>query len=375
MRSCLLDLIKKSSESVEKRNPFVYYEVDGYKIDNTHLAKWYEKEFGTTAKFVYRDFSDLKKQLQTTKIDLEHDYNSDFLKFLRSNYDHVHLLFSGGADSLTILEKAYFDQIKLDETITLVIEDIELPCNREYKNLALPKLEKYKQTISKTTILEYSFDSVADYFKDPYTFFSITTDPIIPVNFSIAVRDALKNYNNIENSCLIKGSDKPTLMFYNSKWYSVLVDASLDGDQMIPNIIYFWLDIKNIKSLLKDSICYKNYIVDNNLHKKTDETQFFKVGKSSLENSIINRSCVDDWETQFEKDNNKKNSKLKKRIIDAVNGNHNKLLANYYTACNTFYKIFPDALTLEGQNQYNTGKFAWIIDLETFDVYTQEEFF
>ena len=375
MKRCLLDLVEKSSKNVEKINPFVYYEVDGYKIDNTHLTKWYEREFNTTAKFVYRDFHDLKKHLKEIDINLEHDYNLEFLKYLKNNYSHVHLLFSGGADSLTILEKSYYNNIKLDETITLALENIDLPCNEEYRKLALPKLKKYREIINKVTILEYSFDLVANYFKDPYTFFSVTTDPIIPVNFSIAIRDALKKYEKNDDICIIKGSDKPTLMYHNSKWYSVLIDSSLDGDQMIPNIIYFWLDIKNIKSLLKDSICYRNYIINNNLYKDDDQTQFFKAGKSPVENAVINRSHVDNWEVQFEKDNNKTRSKLKQRIIDAVNGNHNNVLSNYYTACNTFYSFFPEALTLEGQKEYNAGKFAWIIDLETFDVYTQEEFF
>ena len=59
-------------------------------------------------------------------------------------------------------------------------------------------------------------------------------------------------------------------------------------------------------------------------------------------------------------------SKAVQRVHDAIDQNHYDLLINYYTAKKTFNSILPDFDT-------DSGKFAWLIDMDTLEVYTQKQ--
>ena len=40
----------------------------------------------------------------------------------------------------------------------------------------------------------------------------------------------------------------------------------------------------------------------------------------------------------------------------------------------TFYEVFPETKTESGLKEYhNNGKFAWFIDLDSLEIYTQDE--
>ena len=43
----LLDIVKQSSEQVEKENWRYYYQADEYKFNNVFLASWYEHTYNS----------------------------------------------------------------------------------------------------------------------------------------------------------------------------------------------------------------------------------------------------------------------------------------------------------------------------------------
>lgn len=369
----LLDLVNQSNSRVHQTDHFCYYEVDGFKIDNKHLVSWYEKTYNTTATFVYRDLDIIKQNLKKCVIDLNYDYNAEFIKHLRSKYKKVNLFYSGGADSETILNTAQKIDFRFDETITLVVDNIDLPCNIEVKELALRGLEKYKKNIKKPSIIAYTFDDVEKYFANEYSYFAGPCDAMVPLGFGAAKYSSLQQYFHHKDSCFIKGNDKPQIVYYNNKWYATMIDSDIDGDQCIPNVVYFWLDADNIKSYIKESILYRDYIIQTNFD-NTKSLQFFKPSSDPASNSVINRVCVDNWKIQFKKSDSKLNHKSQQRLTDALSNNRYNLLVNYFSSYKMFNSIFPETVYPEGlENYHQQGKFAWFIDLDSLQVYTQNE--
>jgi hypothetical protein len=371
----LLELCKLSNDRVESQNPFCFWEVDGYKLDNKHLVMWYEKSYGTKAKFVYRDYDLLKDNLKNTTIDLDHYYHLDFLKYLRSRYKTVKLLYSGGTDSATILDMAYLNNIMIDDTITLFIEDINLPSNSEQKNIAIPGLEKYKSIIGKSHMVKIGYDVIETHFKDHYSFFSSPCDCNFPVGFSAAKYGPLEEYQSGNDTCIISGIDKPEIVFYNGRWYATMIDNAVAfGDQSVTNLLPFYMDARNIKGYVKDCILYRNWLIKKNRVSR-DNWQLFRCSAPVGEQSrIINRIDVDNSEYLIA--NNKavtNGEKHQLRFKECFGLGNFTFFTKYFKAVETFYNVFPDVRTESGLKKYHSnGKFAWFIDLDSLEVHTQD---
>ena len=80
---------------------------------------------------------------------------------------------------------------------------------------------------------------------------------------------------------------------------------------------------------------------------------------------MLGRSKVTNGDRQHFKNQKYDSRKAVQRTRDAIDANHCDLLVNYYTAKKTFYNILPD--------YNNPGKFAWFIDIDTLEVFTQEQ--
>ena len=352
-------LIEQSTKRVEEQNHPYYWCADGYKFDNKNLALWYEKEKGSFATFVDSQIDGIREQLQTP-IDMDRNYNVDYLKYLQSKYREMHLFFSGGSDSVTVLETAVDNNIKIDKLICLVCDDIELECNREIRRCALPAIEKNRDHFGTSEIVSTTFNQHAVAYKDPLAFFNISG--AVTTQF----RSALDTNPNIvlqKDTVYIKGSDKPQLIKYKERWYTVFIDTQMGGDYKHPNVKCFWLDAHNIKSYVKDALLYRQYLLENNLVKQG--LQYFKPNQGEETGAVLGRSRVINADAQLVKNQKYDSSKAMQRTHDAIDANHYDLLINYYTAKKTFYSILPDF--------DNPGKFAWFIDMDTLDVYTQEQ--
>lgn len=369
--SKLLELAEASTKQVEEQNLKFYWEVDGYKFNNRNLTYWYEKEYGCWATFVAQQFSSIKSNLKNTSIDLDYNYNLDYLKQLRSEYDHVRLLLSGGADSVTVFDIARNNNIHIDEIVCLTAGETNNTSNQEQVYNAIPLAKQYPEAYSELKIKNTSYDLMAQIYSDPYAFFTTCAGVMAPLAITRPFT-SLTQEPIVPNSCYIKCTDKPQLMYYKNDWYAILLDAQIDGNIDIHNQLYFWLEGDNIKSYVKDSLLYRNYLKTNFDIKK--HLQFFKLTPQDNANAAIGRSRPIDTTKLIPKieNNNKLDEKHVQRIAEVARDQQYQLMINYTNCLKKFFEIFPEA---EGNiKEYNSkSKFAWLINIDTLEVFTQQE--
>jgi len=356
----LQNLIVASTKRVEEENHTCYWTANGYKFDNSNLALWYEKEHSCYVTYVDSQLDIIRGQLQTP-IDMDFDYNLHFLKYLQSTYEKLNLFFSGGADSLTILETAHLNNIAFDKIICQTCDNINLECNREIKRCAIPVLEKYNLDYE---IIATTWQDHFEKYSNEYSFFFNPMPNVLPFR---SCPDSEVSYK-AQPDCYIVGKDKPQLVKHNEKWYVVLVDTQSSITKKNPFLKSFWLDAFNIKSYVKDAILYKEYLLENDLVNK-NKLQFFKPDQNPVVNEILQRSKVHMAGTQLLKNkNNYRSSKNLQRIVDAISNQRMDVLVNYFSAMKKFNSILPEYAYKD-----TPGKFAWFIDLNSLEVFTQNE--
>mgnify|MGYP003657266341 FL=1 len=77
----LQTLIEESTQRVEQQRHPCYWSADGYKFDNKNLAVWYEKDTGSFTTFVDSQIDQLREQLTNTTIDMNRNYNREYLEY------------------------------------------------------------------------------------------------------------------------------------------------------------------------------------------------------------------------------------------------------------------------------------------------------
>lgn len=362
----LNQLISASTKRVEEENHNAYWTADGYKFDNKNLALWYESTTKHFVTFVDNQIDLIRDQLNNTSIAMSTDYNKQYLEYLKSKYDQVHMFFSGGADSLTILETAINNNIEIDKLICLTCDDINLECNREIRQCALPVLEKHKGKFGSYEIQTTSWKDHIQIYSDNMAFFTQSGAITTPFRSNL---DTHPSYKLKANTCYIKGADKPQIVRYGKKWYAVFLDHQTNGDWRSPNVKCFWLDAMNIKSYIKDALLYREYLMSADLVNETG-LQFFKPNQDPNVNGVLNRSKVHNHNKQLMKNiPNAKwhSSKGLQRLNDALGIGRMDVLINYFSAMKKFSELVPN------YEKQNTGKFAWFINIDNLEVFTQEQ--
>ena len=365
----LNELITASTKRVEEENHTCYWTADGYKFDSKTLVLWYESTTNSFVTYVDSQIDLIRDHLSNTSIDMSKDYNKEYLEYLKSKYNKIHLFFSGGADSLTILETAINNNIVIDNLICQTCDDVNLECNREIKQCALPVLEKYKGKFGSYEIVPTSFDDHANRYSDELSFFTEPMPAIVPFRGNL---DGLPSYKLKTNACYIKGADKPQIVRHGKKWYAVLIDVQTAGDWHDPNIKCFWLDQLNIKSYIKDALLYREYLLSADRVNQND-LQFFKPNIDPIFGDVLGRSKVHNHNMQFA---NKEifNNKNVERISDILKNNRLDILVNYFTAMKKFTELVPEYGHNDGfQALKSGGKFAWFIDIDSLEVFTQHQ--
>jgi len=366
----LNELITASTKRVEEGNYRVYFTADGYKFDNRNLALYYESTTKHFVTYVDSQFDLIRDQLSNTSIDMSKDYNKEYLEYLKSNYDEVHLFFSGGSDSLTILETAINNNIVIDNIICTTFDDVNLECNREIKQCALPVLEKYKGKFGSYEIVPTSFDDQANRYSSDLSFFTEPMPGLVPFRADL---DNHPSYKLKTNACYIKGADKPQIVRHGKKWYAVLIDVQTAAVEKGTNIKCFWLDQMNIKSYVKDALLYREYLLSAD-RVNQDGLQFFKLNIDPIFSDVLGRSKVHNHDMQFA---NKEivNNKHVERISDVLRNHRLDILVNYFTAMKKFTELVPEYGHNDGFQalNYSMGKFAWFIDIDSLEVFTQQQ--
>ena len=357
----LNELITASTKRVEEGNYRVYFTADGYKFDNRNLAMWYESTTKHFVTYVDSQIDLIRDRLSNTSIDMSKDYNKEYLEYLRSNYNEVHLFFSGGSDSLTILETAINNNIMIDNLICLTFDDVNLECNREVNECALPVLEKYAGQFGSYEIETTTFDNMRDRYKDELSFF-VARSP-----FKLPFRSDLHTISS-DKIAYIKGADKPQMVRHNNKWYAVFLDNQTGADWQCSNLKLFWLDPMNIKSYIKDALLYREYLLSSDLVDASPH-QFFKPSQDPNVGDVLGRSKVHNFDKQILKNPQSTQvigNKNIQVIASILKNNQTDVLINYFTAMKKFNTMLPN--TGEG-----AGKFAWLIDIDSLEVFTQQQ--
>jgi len=369
----LNDLVTASTKRVEEENHTCYWTADGYKFDNKNLVLYYESTTNSLVTYVDSQIDLIRDQLSDTSIDMSKDYNKEYLEYLKSKYNKVNLFFSGGADSLTILETAINNNIVIDRIICQTCDDVNLLCNREIKQCALPVLEKYKGKFGSYEIVPTSWDDHASIYSNELSFFTHSDPTVLPLRSNL---DSYPSYKLNEDTCYLKGADKPQIVRHGKKWYAVLIDNQTCDNKKNPNIKAFWLDAMNIKSYIKDALLYREYLLSADRVNQTG-LQFFKPNQDSNVANVLDRSKVHNFDKQLLKGipNTKyHSSKNIQRINDAINNSRMDVLVNYFTAMKKFSELVPKYGHNDGfQLMHSVGKFAWFIDIDSLEVFTQQQ--
>lgn len=153
-----------------------------------------------------------------------------------------------------------------------------------------------------------------------------------------------------------------------------MLDSSLNGFYAVdPGATYFNYEPDGIYALVKDSINYRNFLLQNNLV-KSGNIHFYKP-TTSKENLSINKPLLlkngKSYIKHFSRGPNIWNFKDQYALLDTVKSQELELLCLYYGAIDTMLKIYPNY----NFNEKNLSpmKFGWFIDIDNFKIYTQNE--
>lgn len=372
----LLELCEQSTVAVEKYNLKWYWQAGKYKFSNINLARWYEKHNNCFVNFVQRDFDLVKQQLSDQNLDMEKNYDLNFLKILRQRYGHIKFLLSGGFDSTTVFYEAVENDVFLDEVVSCVSGDLYEESNQEILHNAIPLAEKFLDSIGSFRILTTSYDKMVDIWKDPYAFFTTCTTSPMPLNPAPSSQPTQhlwteEERNHVEDSCIIRCTEKPQLLFYKNKWYVFCLDGQLGADLSLYNVQMFWYEPENIKSLVKQSRIYRDYVLENEPFKES--IKFFSLREKIGADEVLNRRPPINKDKQLPKKTDTfKDAKTFVRFSSLLNQSRYDVLVNYFRCMDKFFEVFPE--TKNSFEDYNSkGKFAWFIDIDSLEIYTQEE--
>ena len=365
MNPYLLELAKQSTDEVEKNHRKFYWQGGDYKFNNYNVARWFEKESNSWVDFCDSETQTIKKVLQNTSIDLEKNYNLDFIKALKSKFKTVNLLFSGGYESTTIFYEFVENNIPIDETITIIGQKNEPEITDEIMSSIDPLLEQYGNLVNKKTFIRYDQNFLCDYWKDENVLLSNPLgDRMPPPPTYVGLNFYRKNID--KTNCIIKGIDKPQLVFYKNKWYVTMIDHCLGTHYELPHLTYFWMDAGNIKSLVKDAILYRNHLIKTDAVYK--DFHFFRFYTQEDLNYVINRRTPPGIDKKLDKI-----EKEKIRMLRQQEDQNFELMFYYNRAVANLMDSMPELK--DGFKNYwkTSGKFAWFIDLDSLEVYTQTE--
>jgi hypothetical protein len=178
------------------------------------------------------------------------------------------------------------------------------------------------------------------------------------------------NYDPIDG-IRIFGPEKPQLIYYKNRWYTFLLDTMLNGFYAVDkNSIFFNLEPDNIFSLIKDSIIYRNHLIDKNINLEK-KLNFFSI--KSQESKIIGRESK--IKKQYDKIHKTGlsiwNYKDHYALCETIKQQNLVLLKDYYKSIDVLLNLYPN-YNYQSRN-FSPMKFAWFIDIDSLEMYTQEE--
>lgn len=404
MKSVLLKLAEESTELAKQMNYAYYWEVDGFKLNNINLVKWYEKHFNTWADFVCRPdlMQKFRDVLKDKHIDMSHNYNLDMIKKIKQDYDHVQLLFSGGYDSTLVFKEFVEHGFKVDETVMQFYTPTEEKCNEEFRECGVELLKDWKHMVGTETYLQSTENDLLNQYQSEYAFFEKPMCgqhmPERMGHFAIEHHykgASMQSWGDSEmqkqlelkpNSCFIKCIDKPQLTFYKNKWYVSALDGNFGDRNGMRDTIHFWLHPDNVKGYIQMARKYRDFVLDveygiketkgyeaHKLHAASPDFDpngtlaFFSLADNYEFNHIVGRGGIHNEHKKLAKAD-----KFRMQRTEFIARDRWDVGCAYARCMSKFLEIFPECS--KGFESFNNqGKFAWLIDIDSLEIFTQQE--
>lgn len=361
----LLQFCRESTDYVERKGLAYYWQAGDYKFHNKLLVSWFESHYNTWASYI-TPVAQVRLGLQNPQSELDFVYSFKGQK--------TRLLLSGGSDSVTILDRfvragveitqpfVYFDDISGVNT-----DDV----NEEQVTNALPLLAQYG-LMPRTRLCSMDEEYYLRLYSDPWMRLRTPKGDRF-YNFLIDHYDDILDPN--DGYVNIVGSEKPTLVYLHGRWYATFVDSTLDSRAAIPNAVYWWLDHRNITEWVRGARAARDTLFGDRVNKNTT----FKIFASSSSdpaqaetfNSVIGRSRLIRPVYLGKGFHGKYYSMREMRYMSKLlYAQHGELMIKYHATVSAALSVFPD---FNYGEQVADSKFGFFIDIDSLEVYTQEQ--
>lgn len=175
---------------------------------------------------------------------------------LRQRYNKLSLFYSAGRDSHHILRCFYYFKIPLDEIVLLNLKTNPIRQD-ELIRLIYPHVHEFLRMYPKTkvTTVDVGPEEFDKYFQDDWLekpIATLTHGCFQPTNFTFYVKNIL--HADEPSHGIILGVDKPRIILEDGKFYSTIIDKTLETFLTdIPNIEFFYYAPDMPKIHLKQS--------------------------------------------------------------------------------------------------------------------------
>ena len=202
---------------------------------------------------------------------------------IRNSSNYINLLFGGGCDSKKMLDTFVKNNIFIDEITCLRYGFTK--GDYEVNTFAIPYLEKIKNQIPRTkiSIQTATIDDYKNFYNSPdwikkYCYPSHQRFRLTHESFNRVYKASKQN-----NSTVLIGRDKPTLIYRNNKWYFYFLDVDIELNQpaIEAGCVFFYADSPKVHA--KQCHMLMNYFKSNfDTDQFTTPSEVKKVGESHI---------------------------------------------------------------------------------------------
>ena len=308
------------------------------------------------------DYDQYRAVLKNIKIDINHDYVTEYLRHLRKTKSHMRLFYSGGSDSHEILSAALKYNIFIDEIVIItrnLYNKPELqPCDQEITRI-LPFVNSLtRNQIGQVTFRNYDADFMRAMYSQPDWMFNM---PGGEVGFRVLQQPGDDMGDPVTSDCQIVGVEKPDLLYYKGRWYATTTNGSIHGRACLNSVCLFYMMPESIQSYIVRALKFKDWVLAN----KTIPADFGLFPAASRYNPDV----------QIGKYRGNKFLNIKDTLAlqEAMDHEDFDLLGKWYRSIDYLYSQFPNIKDGNTYQRLPVSKFLWFIDLETFEIFSQQE--
>lgn len=178
---------------------------------------------------------------------------------IREQYPYIKLYFSGGADSVTMLNAFLRNNIFLDEIVCYrysLVDDFDCRSNIEVNNYAIPYLLSLNLNKTKIKILDHGKSYFDKLLKDDKFFY---------MKNRIDLREYYLPKIKGKNFCHLFGDADPMVQKIDNKWYETIYDSTCFSEYRYRNMEMFFTSENLLELHSKQCHLIKKYYIKNNL--------------------------------------------------------------------------------------------------------------